>query len=133
MSIGLWRGGGGEPTGPMLLDLGVISPDAPAPPGQALPGPAWQYSAVKFAPDGSRLYASGFGPTVVLDTASGTDLDRIPGTGILAVREGSRAVRILDSIGQGTPITVSLSSPRRRSGSMTAGSPRWSSGRPASW
>ena len=119
VSIALWRGGAGDPTGPILLDLGVISSDPTSTPGQALPGPAWQYSAVKFSPDGSRIYASGFGPTVVLDTASGEELHRIPGTGILAVspdgrriavRDGSRAVRIVDSSGQAAPITVSLSS-----------------------
>ena len=65
------------------------------------------------------MYASGFGPTVVLDTASGEELHRIPGNGILAVspdgrriavRDGSRAVRIVDTSGQAAPITVSLSS-----------------------
>lgn len=114
MSIALWRGGAGDPTGPILLDLGVISSD----PGPA-PGPGWQYSAVKFSPDGLRMYVSGFGPTVVLDTASGEELHRIPGNGILAVspdgrriavRDGSRAVRIVDSSGQAAPITVPLSS-----------------------
>lgn len=119
VSIGLWRGGAGDPTDPILLDLGVISSDPTSTPGQALPGPAWQHSAVKFSPDGSRIYASGFGPTVVLDTASGEELHRIPGTGILAVspddrgiavRDGARAVRIVDSSGQAAPITVSLSS-----------------------
>jgi len=119
VSIALWRGGGGDPTGPILLDLGVISFDPTSTPGQALPGPAWQYSAVKFSPDGSRIYASGFGPTVVVDTASGEELHRIAGTGILAVspdgrriavRDGSRAVRIVDSAGLAAPITVTLSS-----------------------
>ena len=118
VSIALWRGGAGDPTGPVLLDLGVISSDPTSTPGQALPGPAWQYNAVKFSPDGSRIYASGFGPTVVLDTASGKELHRIPGTGILAVspdgrriavRDGSRAVRIVDSSGVAAPITVLLS------------------------
>ncbi|WP_421741538.1 BTAD domain-containing putative transcriptional regulator [Cellulomonas sp.] len=117
MSIALWRGDARDPTGPMLLDLGVIGSDPTATPGQALPGPAWQYSAVKLSPDGSRLYASGFGPTVVLDTASGAELERIAGTGVLAVspdgrlvavRDGSRAVRIVDS--SAGPITVSLTS-----------------------
>jgi WD40 repeat protein len=65
------------------------------------------------------MYVSGFGPTVVLDTASGEELHRIPGNGILAVspdgrriavRDGSRAVRIVDSSGQAAPITVPLSS-----------------------
>jgi WD40 repeat protein len=83
-----------------------------------LPGPAWQYSAVKLSPNGSRIYASGFGPTVVFDTASGEELDRIAGTGILAVspdgrwiavRDGSRAMRIIDSAGLAAPITVTLS------------------------
>jgi WD40 repeat protein len=119
VSIALWRAGAGDPTGPILLDLGVISANPTSTPGQALPGPAWQYSAVKFSPDGSRIYASGFGPTVVLDTASGEELHRIPGTGILAVspdgrriavRDGSRAVRIVDPSGQTGPITLTLSS-----------------------
>jgi WD40 repeat protein len=118
VSIGLWQGGAGDTTGPILLDLGVIGSDPASTPGQELPGPAWQYSAVKFSPDGSRIYASGFGPTVVLDTASGAELHRIAGTGILAVspdgraiavRDGVRAVRIIDPFGQAAPITVSLS------------------------
>ena len=54
-----------------------------------------------------------------LDTASGEELDRIAGNGILAVspdgrriavRDGSLAVRIVDSSGVAAPITVSLSS-----------------------
>ncbi|WP_166791661.1 BTAD domain-containing putative transcriptional regulator [Cryobacterium frigoriphilum] len=129
VSIAFRRSGANAATGPILVNLGVISSDPPPPPDQgvtgqawsdqALPGPVWQYSAVKFSPDGSRLYASGFGPTVVLDTASGAELHRIPGTGILAVspdgrriavRDGARAVRIVDASGQATPITVSLSS-----------------------
>jgi WD40 repeat protein len=119
VSIGLWRGGAGDPAGPILLDLGVIGSDPTLSAGQALPGPAWQYSAVKFSPDGSRIYASGFGPTVVLDTATGQELHRIPGTGILAVspdgrriavRDGSRAVLIIDPTGLAAPIPVTLSS-----------------------
>lgn len=114
-SIGLWRGGAGD--GPVVVDLAVTSPDPTAAPHQALPG-AWQYSAVKFSPDGSRVYASGFGPTVVLDTASGEELDRIPGTGLLAVspdgrriavRDGSAAVRIADPSGEAASITIPLS------------------------
>ena len=31
VSIALWRGGAGDPTGPMLLDLGVISSDPSTP------------------------------------------------------------------------------------------------------
>lgn len=112
LSAALWRGGAGDSTGPTLLSLGVIGSD-PAPPR----APGWQYSAVKFSPDGSRLYASGLGPTVVLDTASGEELDRIPGTGILAVspdgrliavRDGLRAVRIIDTSGVAAPLTVTL-------------------------
>jgi DNA-binding SARP family transcriptional activator/WD40 repeat protein len=118
VSIALWRGGAGDPAAPILLDLGVIGSEPTSAPGQALPGPTWQYSAVKFSPNGSRIYASGFGPTVVLDTASGEELQRIAGTGILAVgpdgrriavRDGSRAVRIVDSAGLEAPITVTLS------------------------
>ena len=71
--IALWRGGAGDP---VLLDLDVSGLD---------PQPAGQFGAVKFSPDGSRLYASGFGPTVVFETATGQELHRIAGNGILAV------------------------------------------------
>ncbi|MEU1970948.1 WD40 repeat domain-containing protein [Microbacterium sp. NPDC019599] len=119
VSVALWRGGAADRTGPILRDLGVITSNPSSLPGRGLPGPAWQYSAVKFSPDGSRIYASGFGPTIVLDTTSGQELHRIPGTGILAVspdgrriavRDGERAVRIVDSSGQAAPIAVTLSS-----------------------
>jgi hypothetical protein len=64
------------------------------------------------------VYASGFGPTIVFETATGQELRRIAGNGILAVspdgrrvavRDGSFAVRIIGSSGVGTPITVPLS------------------------
>jgi WD40 repeat protein len=83
------------------------------------PQPGGQFGAVKFSPDGSQLYASGFGPTVVFETATGQELHRIAGSGILsvspdgtriAVRDGSFAVRIVDSPGVAAPITVPLSS-----------------------
>ena len=114
LSAALWRGGAGDSTDPTLLDLGVIGSD-PAPPR----APGLQYGAVIFSPDGSRLYASGLGPTVVLDTASGEELHRIPGNGILAispdghliaVRDGLRAVRIVDTSGVAAPLTVTLQS-----------------------
>ena len=94
--IALWRGGAGDP---VLLDLDVSGLD---------PQPGGQFGAVKFSPDGSRLYASGFGPTVVFETATGQELHRIAGNGILAVspdgtriavRDGSFAVGIIDSSG----------------------------------
>ena len=65
------------------------------------------------------MYVSGFGPTIVLDTASGEELHRIAGDGILAVspdgsriavRDGLHAVRIVDPSGVAAPITVPLSS-----------------------
>ena len=94
----------------MLLDVDVSGLD---------PQPGGQFGAVKFSPDGSRLYASGFGPTVVFETATGQELHRIAGNGILAVspdgsriavRDGSFAVRIMDSSGVAAPVTVPLSS-----------------------
>ena len=107
-SVALWRAGAGDP---MLLDLDVNSSD---------PGPSgWvrQFGAVKFAPDGSRLYASRLGPTMVFDTSSGKPIDQIAGNGLLAVspdgrrialRDGLLAVRIVDVSGATPPITVPL-------------------------
>ncbi len=105
--VALWRGGARDP---VLLDLNVSGLD---------PQPGRDLGAVKFSPDGSRLFASGFGPTVVFETATGQELHRIPGNGILAVspdgsriavREGSFAVDIIDSSGVSSPVTVPLSS-----------------------
>ncbi len=105
--VALWRGGAGLP---MLLDLDVGGLD---------PQPGGQFGAVKFSPDGSRLYASGFGPTVVFDTATGQELHRIAGDGVLAVspdggqiavRDGSFAVDIIDLSANASPVTVPLSS-----------------------
>jgi WD40 repeat protein len=108
-SVALWRGGGGDP---ILMNLNVSGSD---------PGPSeWggQFGALKFAPDGSRLYASRLGPTVVFDTSSGNEIDRVAGTGLLAVspdgrriavRDGRLAVRIVDSSGMAAPATVPLS------------------------
>ena len=105
--VALWRAGAGDP---VLLDLDVSGLD---------PQSGGEYGAVKFSPDGSQLYASGFGPTIVFETATGQELHRIAGNGILAVspdgsriavRDGSFAVRIIESSGVAAPITVPLSS-----------------------
>ncbi len=112
-NVALWRVGAGDPTRPMLLDLDVsgFDPGTPSQPGA-------EFGAAKFSPDGSRLYASGFGPTIVFDTATGEELRRIPGNGILAVSpDGSRiavrdapsAVRIVDPSGVQEPTTIPLS------------------------
>ena len=111
--VALWRGGAGtRPADAPGSGRQRFSIRAPVRAGG-------QFGAVKFSPDGSRLYASGFGPTIVFDTASGEELDRIPGNGILAVspdgrriavRDGSFAVRIVDPSGVAAPITVPLSS-----------------------
>lgn len=87
------------PDAPMLLDL----PDAGTNPG----APNWAnaFGRVRFSPDGSRLYASGFGPTAVFDTRSGSLIAELDGEGILdvspdggsvLVRDGRAAVRIVD-------------------------------------
>ena len=89
----------GAPDEPMLLDL----PDAGSNPG----APNWAnaFGRVRFSPDGSRLYASGFGPTAIFDTRTGALVGELGGDGILAVspdggsvliREGRTAVRIVD-------------------------------------
>jgi DNA-binding SARP family transcriptional activator/WD40 repeat protein len=104
--VALWRAGAGDP---MLLELNVSGFD---------PEPGGEFVTVKFSPDGSRLYASGFGPTIVIDTASGEELRQIPGNGILAVspdghriavRDGPLAVRIVDPSGVAPPTIVPLS------------------------
>ena len=104
--VALWRAGAGDP---VLLDLDVSGLD---------PQSGGEYGAVKVSPDGSRLYVSGFGPTIVLETTTGQELHRIAGNGILAVspdgsriavRDGSFAVRIIDSSGVAPPISVPLS------------------------
>jgi WD40 repeat protein len=109
-SVALWRSDGGRPTSPILMDLDMRGPDLEAPSGRGE-----QLGAVKFSPDGARLYASGSGSTVVFATASGEELHRIGGNGILAVspdgrmvavRDGSFAVRIVDSSGVAPPITI---------------------------
>ena len=60
---------------------------------------------MRFSPDGSRLYASGFGPTAIFDTRTGALVGELPGQGILAVspdgesvlvRDGRTAVRIVE-------------------------------------
>lgn len=96
-NVGIWRMG--APDAPMLLDL----PDAGINPG----APNWSnaFGRVRFSPDGSLLYASGFGPTAIFDTRTGALVGELPGQGILAVspdgesvliREGRTAVRIVD-------------------------------------
>lgn len=110
--VALWWGANGDLTGPVFLDLDVRFADR-------LSGQLLSFSAVKFSPDGLRMYVSGSRTTIVLDTVSGEELSRIAGNGILAispdgsriaVRDGSRAVRIVDPSGVAAPITVSLSS-----------------------
>ena len=76
--------------------------------GDRIPGaPNWAnaFGRVRFSPDGSRLYASGFGPTAIFDTPTGALVGEIAGDGILAVspdggsvlvRDGRTAVRIVD-------------------------------------
>ena len=110
--VALWWGTKGNLTGPILLDLDVIFPDP-------LSEQVFSFSAVKFSPDGSRMYVSGSRTTIVLETATGEEVARIAGNGILAispdgdriaVRDGPRAVRIVDPSGVAAPITISLSS-----------------------
>lgn len=96
-NIAIWRVE--APEAPMLLDL----PDAGTNPG----APNWAnaFGRVRFSPDGSRLFASGYGPTAVFDTRTGALLQELDGQGILDVspdgesvliREGRTGVRIVD-------------------------------------
>ena len=110
--VALWWGAKGNLTGPIFLDLDVNFPDP-------FSDQVFNFSAVKFSPDGLRMYVSGSRTTIVLETATGEELHRIAGNGILAispdgsriaVRDGARAVRIVDPTGVAAPTTVSLSS-----------------------
>ena len=76
-NVAIWRVD--APDAPMLLDL----PHAGANPG----APNWAnaFGRVRFSPDGSRLYASGFGPTAIFDTRTGELVGELEGDGILAV------------------------------------------------
>ena len=47
---------------------------------------------VQFSPDGSRLYASGFGPTVAFDVTSGEQVERFDGLGALALSPDGRTL-----------------------------------------
>jgi hypothetical protein len=73
---------------PILLDLAVQVPNSSIQLGRSR-----QFGAVKFSPDGSRLYASRLGPTVVFDTASGEELHQIAGNGTLALSRMAAASR----------------------------------------
>ncbi|MDY0908800.1 BTAD domain-containing putative transcriptional regulator [Microbacterium sp. CFBP9034] len=112
-NVAMWRADGSG--APQLLDL----PDAGTNPG----APNWAnaFGRVRFSPDGSRLYASGFGPTAIFDTHTGALVGELTGQGILAVspdgeavlmRDGQKAARIVDladpdrSILLETPSTV---------------------------
>jgi WD40 repeat protein len=95
-NIGIWRMA--APDDPMLLRL----PNAGSNPGAPNWANAW--GRVRFSPDGSRIYASGYGPTAIIDTRTGALVGEIDGDGILAVspdggsvliREGRQAVRIV--------------------------------------
>ena len=112
-TVALWRGGEANRTVPILLDLGVRGPST---------GASEPIAALKFSPNGSRLYASVFGSTVVFDTATGAEVLRIPGDGILAVSpdgrrvaimEGSLAVAIVDPSGFEPPVIIPLTYPPR--------------------
>ncbi|MFH8250952.1 BTAD domain-containing putative transcriptional regulator [Microbacterium sp. B2969] len=95
-NIAIWRVD--APEAPTLLDL----PHAGSNPGAM--NWANAFGRVRFSPDGLRLYASGFGPTAIFDTATGELVGEVPGDGILAVspdgdslliREGRTAARIV--------------------------------------
>lgn len=87
-NLAIWRVE--APDEPMLLDL----PDGGSNPG----APNWAnaFGRVRFSPDGSRLYASGFGPTAIFDTHTGVLVGELEGQGILAVNPDGRSVLIRD-------------------------------------
>jgi DNA-binding SARP family transcriptional activator/WD40 repeat protein len=87
-NVAIWRVE--APDRPMLLDL----PNAGTNPGAS--NWANAFGRVRFSPDGSRLYASGFGPTAVFDTHTGALIGELEGEGILAVSPDGGAVMIRD-------------------------------------
>ena len=108
-NIAIWRVD--APDEPMLLDL----PDAGSNPGA--PNARNAFGRVRFSPDGSRLYASGFGPTAIFDTRTGELVGELDGNGILAVsldgeyvlvRDGRTAVRIIDLDGSREPRVLEM-------------------------
>jgi WD40 repeat protein len=95
--VAIWRVG--APDEPMVLDL----PDPGVNPGAG--NWANAFGRVRFSPDGSRLYASGYGRTAIFDTRTGALVGELGGDGILDVspdggsaliREGRTAVRVVD-------------------------------------
>ncbi len=49
---------------------------------------------IRFSPDGTRLYASGAGPTIALDVATGEEVARFDGLGALALSPDGRTIAI---------------------------------------
>ncbi|WP_404432164.1 hypothetical protein LG299_16370 [Microbacterium lacus] len=95
-NVGIWSM---DASKPMMLDL--PSPGTHAGASNA----ANAFGRVRFSPDGSRLYASGYGRTAIFDTTTGAIVGEIDGEGVLAVspdggsvlvREGRTAARIVD-------------------------------------
>jgi DNA-binding SARP family transcriptional activator len=133
-NIAIWRVA--APGDPMLLDL----PDAGTNPG----APNWMnaWGRVRFSPDSSLLYASGFGQTAIFDTHTGALVGELGGDGILAVspdggsvliRDGGTAVRIVDLEDPSDSILLEMSvnvvdgsfSPDGKTVVTTAGDSAW--------
>jgi WD40 repeat protein len=113
-NVALWRTDDEGRVAPILLDLEALGT---VPAGWS--GTATQLAAVKFSPDGSLLYASGFGPTFAFDTVTGQKVSQIEGDGILAVspdgrrvavRDGVLAVRIVDTLGEVDSTVIAVAS-----------------------
>ncbi|WP_109211941.1 MULTISPECIES: BTAD domain-containing putative transcriptional regulator [Microbacterium] len=110
-AVAVWKVAAASPGSPMIVDVSVVDP-------MADPGSLVGQPRLGFSPDGSRLYVGGFGPTVVLDTASGAEIGRVDGRGLLAVspdghriavRDGLLSVRIVDLSALEASATVPLS------------------------
>jgi len=104
-NIAIWRVD--EPNEPLrrltLADRGIDrrpSPDT-APPG-------W----VAFSHDGTRLYASGAGPTVVFDVATGRALRSFGGLGALALSPDGKTIAIATATTRVTLVDTSTGQPR---------------------
>jgi DNA-binding SARP family transcriptional activator len=87
-NVMIWRVD--APTRPLALDL----PYPGTNPGA--PNASNAFGRVRFSPDGSRLYASGFGTTAIFDTTSGALVGELDGEGILAVSPDGRHVLVRD-------------------------------------
>lgn len=81
-----------QPRRPMIrLSLSEIGENVSLTPSSGPPG------SVLLSPDGSQLYASGAGPTVAFDVATGKEVARYDGVGALALSPDGRTLAVAET------------------------------------